>query len=242
MGKFVDLTNQRFGKLVCKRIGEPYISPTGNTKETQWYCDCDCGTKDVLINVRRLKSGKTQSCGCLRKETTAKRNKSEKKKYNIYNLSERYGIGYTSKGEEFYFDLEDYDKIKNTCWHYDKDGYIVDRDGNKQHRIIMEILDHNTQIDHIHGKKSRNDNRKDNLRIVTISQNQMNVPIRIDNTSGTTGVTFEKTREKWIANIQCNNKKIYLGQYNDKNTAVKVRKEAEEKYFGEYSYDNSMAL
>ena len=106
----------------------------------------------------------------------------------------------------------------------------------------MGISDHNTQIDHIHGKKSRNDNRKDNLRIVTISQNQMNVPIRIDNTSGITGVTFEKTREKWIANIQCNNKKIYLGQYNDKNTAVKVRKEAEEKYFGEYSYDNSMAL
>ena len=37
------------------------------------------------------------------------------KKYNTYDLSGEYGIGYTSKGEEFYFDLDDYDKIKDYC-------------------------------------------------------------------------------------------------------------------------------
>ena len=38
------------------------------------------------------------------------------KRHNKYDLSGEYGIGYTSKGEEFYFDLEDYDKIYPYCW------------------------------------------------------------------------------------------------------------------------------
>lgn len=39
-----------------------------------------------------------------------------------------------------------------------------------------------------------------------------------------------------------NYKDIYLGYYKDFDEAVKVRKEAEEKYFGEYSYDNSQRM
>ena len=40
--------------------------------------------------------------------------------------------------------------------------------------------------------------------------------------------------------ISVNKKWYYLGLYDDINEAIKVRKEAEEKYFGEYSYDNSI--
>ena len=40
--------------------------------------------------------------------------------------------------------------------------------------------------------------------------------------------------------ISKNNETIYLGRYFDKDDAIKARKEAEEKYFGEYSYDNSI--
>ena len=47
------------------------------------------------------------------------------KKYNKYDLTGKFGIGYTSKGEEFYFDLEDYDKIKNHLWYKDKDGGLI---------------------------------------------------------------------------------------------------------------------
>lgn len=37
------------------------------------------------------------------------------KRYNRYDLTGEYGIGYTNQGVEFYFDLEDYDKIKEYC-------------------------------------------------------------------------------------------------------------------------------
>ena len=46
------------------------------------------------------------------------------KQYNNYDLSGEYGIGYLFNGEEFYFGLEDYDKIKNYCWYKDSGGYI----------------------------------------------------------------------------------------------------------------------
>ena len=56
-----------------------------------------------------------------------------KRKYNRYDLeSQEYGIGWTSNtNEEFWFDKEDYDKIKNYCWNYHKNkhgGYIEAND------------------------------------------------------------------------------------------------------------------
>ena len=43
---------------------------------------------------------------------------------NVYDLSGEYGIGYTLKGEPFWFDLEDYDLIKDYCWHYTQKNKI----------------------------------------------------------------------------------------------------------------------
>ena len=58
-----DLTNQRFGRLVAK---EPlYDYPKLCSEEsTYWRCECDCGNSFITM-ARRLKSGNTQSCGCL---------------------------------------------------------------------------------------------------------------------------------------------------------------------------------
>ena len=53
---------------------------------------------------------------------------------NVYDLSGEYGIGYTLKGEEFYFDLEDYDKIKDYCWHINK-KYVCTK--YKNNRIMF---------------------------------------------------------------------------------------------------------
>ena len=53
--------------------------------------------------------------------TTLFRSSKCNKKYNKYDLSGEYGIGWTSNtNQEFYFDLEDYDKIKDYCWIYNK--------------------------------------------------------------------------------------------------------------------------
>ena len=238
LGVFNDLSGQRFGALTVVKRAEDYISPKGLHK-VQWLCKCDCGN-EVIIMATSLSKGRAKSCGCFRREVTSKKSK----KYNTYDLSNEYGIGYTSNGEEFYFDLEDYNKIKDYCWATDKDGYIVahtlDGTGRKIrfHRLVYlgaDLIDH---IDHINHKVW--DNRKHNLRPATVSQNNMNKILSSNNTSGVTGVGWHKTKGKWRAYIVVNKKQIHLGDYNNFKDAVKARKDAEEKYFGEFSYDNSL--
>lgn len=230
----LDLTGQKFGKLTVVKRGE-------NTKSgsVRWWCRCDCGNPELVLICRScLTKGTTQSCGCLRKELVSKR----KKKYNSYDLSGEYGTGYTSKGEEFYFDLEDYDKIKNYCWFIDDKGYVVNRDRVKLHRIIMNVQDKHQLVDHIHGKETRYDNRKSNLRIVDASKNQMNVGLCKNNHSGVTGVSWCETANCWRARLYKNRKLVFDEFYINFEDAAKARKEAEEKYFGEYSYDYSQAI
>lgn len=209
-----------------------------------WLCECSCEDKSVIIaSTSQLTTGHTQSCGCLRKERTSKANK----KYNNYDLSGEYGIGYTSKGERFYFDLEDYDKIKKYCWSVDGHGYFIAPDKNNPskniilHRLIMNCGEKDVVVDHI--KHKTYDNRKSQLRVCSDSQNNMNHLKRKDNTSGITGVYLDKRTNQWYAQIKVKNKKrITLGYFSDINDAIKARKNAEEKYFGMYSYDNSMNM
>jgi len=179
--------------------------------------------------------GNTQSCGCLQKEITS----IIMKKYNTYDLSGEYGIGYTSNtNEPFYFDLEDYDLIKDYCWSKDDNEYLYNRDNDTNkiiyiHRLIMNCPD-NMDVDHkFHDTL---DNRKEFLRIVTTSQNGMNKVLMSNNTSGVTGVCWHSRDEKWVARIIVNGKVINLGQYDNFEDAVDVRKEAEKEYFGEYRY------
>lgn len=58
--------------------------------------------------------------------------------------------------------------------------------------------------------------------------------IRSTNTSGVTGVWFDKTREKWCAEIMFKKKKYYLGRYEKKEDAIAIRKIAEEEIFGSF--------
>lgn len=164
-------------------------------------------------------------------------------KRNQYDLSGEYGVGYTTNGNKpFYFDLDDYDKIKDYCWTLNSDGYVICV--KRQlclHRLIMDCPKC-LYVDHIGGDDTRTDNRKKNLRISTNSQNLMNRGLQKNNTSGFVGVGWNKARSKWEAHIKVNGKKINLGLYRDIEDAVLARKKAEEKYFGDYSYSNSQKI
>lgn len=236
----LNLTGQKFGRLtVIKRV-ENHIFPSGKQK-SRWLCKCDCGNEVIVIGSALTKENGTKSCGCYAQECS---HKTKNKKYNTYDLSGEYGIGYTSKGEEFYFDLEDYDLIKDYCWYISDEGYVKSRSSELSkivslHRVVTGLDDLLYDIDHKNGESTRNDNRKFNLRIATRSQNQMNKGKQKNNTSGIVGVGWHKTTNKWVAYIAINKKQIHLGLFDKKEDAIKARKEAEDKYFGEWSYDNS---
>ena len=243
MSKFIDLTGEEFGRLKVLKRADDYISP-GGTKMIQWLCECSCQDKTIVTvigNNLKKKNG-TRSCGCLNKEIVSQNSKAINKKYNRYNLSGEYGIGYDSKNREFYFDLEDYELIKDYYWYIDnKSSYVqttVDKHKVLMHRLILNCST-DKNVDHKHGRLTRNDNRKENLRVCTTQENGMNVGVRSNNTSGCTGVVWNKRVCKWMANIKYNNKRIHLGYFIDFNDAVQARKWAENIYFGEWSYDNS---
>lgn len=64
MGKFIDLTDKRFGKLKVVCRADDYISPKGYVA-VNWLCECECGNTTVVRGCN-LKSGATTSCGCER--------------------------------------------------------------------------------------------------------------------------------------------------------------------------------
>jgi len=94
------------------------------------------------------------------------------------------------------------------------------------------------EIDHIDGNPQNN--KIENLREATHSQNNKNLAIKKNNTSGFSGVCFCKTRKKWSAQIVIDGKRKTLGRFENKEEAVLCRKMAEIKYFGEWRRMNQL--
>ncbi len=100
------------------------------------------------------------------------------------------------------------------------------------HRIIWEMLHgpipDGVEIDHINHDRA--DNRIENLRLVSGKENMKNKSMQKNNISGVTGVSWNKNRMKWQAQISVNGKIIYLGIFSDFNSAVSARKVAENRH------------
>lgn len=225
-----DLTDKKYGRLTVIAF-----SHQNNKKQSYWVCKCECGNI-TIIRGDSLLNGNTYSCGCYKRQ----RIKETNKKYSTFDLSGEYGIGYTIDGNIFYFDLGDYIRIKDFCWYQDPDGYILTCIGkNKNIRMHRYLLNAKEEFDVDHKSGETWDNRRINLRICTRTNNNMNRTLQKNNTSGVTGVKFHKPTNKWQVGIQLNNKQIYLGLFESFDEAVAVRKQAEEIYFGEWSFDNS---
>lgn len=156
-------------------------------------------------------------------------------------MTKEYGIGYTEDGQQFLFDKEDYELIKDYYWRFNKQGYLFTKRDNiiiKFHRLIFGLKDKKIFVDHINHDIT--DNRKNNLRLSDCSKNQMNKVLLKTNSSGVTGVGYRKPYNTWRARITVGGKNIYLGDFQKIEDAIVARKNAEEKYFGQYSYSNSI--
>jgi len=109
----------------------------------------------------------------------------------------------------------------------------------KVHRLVAKAFIENPCnkpcIDHIDN--NRTNNNVNNLRWVTKSENGMNRLMRSDNTSGFKGVYFDKSRNKWQAEIMINGKKIHIGRFYTKEDAIEARKSKALELFGEYIND-----
>jgi hypothetical protein len=140
MGKRMDLVGRRFNRLVVQE----FVGKDKN-RGLKWNCLCDCGKEKVVL-ADNLRSGTTQSCGCLQKERASNaqtkhgncKNKRASKIYSVwqnmkdrcYNSAHKYYKHYGGRGiivcpewlesfENFYKDVGDI-----------PDGMTFDRSNN----------------------------------------------------------------------------------------------------------------
>jgi hypothetical protein len=132
----------------------------------------------------------------------------------------------STRGREFIIDSEDLDRVLQFWWGiYWPEGYndwhIMRRSPNHIYlwRFLLEPPD-NMEIDHINH--DRLDNRKQNLRLATKSQNHMNRRKRNGTTSEYKGVYWSKHVKKWRAYGSLNQIRTYLGYFNSELDAAKA--------------------
>ena len=147
-------------------------------------------------------------------------------------------ILYNKQNEEVartLIDLDDIDKVKQYKWCIVKGYAVRGSDSSGIHRLIMNCPK-GMVVDHINHNPL--DNRKSNLRICTQRQNVINSSKRSNNTSGVTGVSWNKVKGKWMSVIVVDGKTVFLGYFKDIKYATYARKQAEMEYFGEYRNDD----
>ena len=160
------------------------------------------------------------------------------RKVNEYILHDSYAeIILRNSEKPAIIDVDKVEKCKLFNWFLSTTGYVVCDLPNKKrmllHRFVIgeENISNCSVVDHISGDKK--DNRISNLRVCSIKENTRNsVRLSKNNTSGYNGVSFHKKTQKWHAYIRVNYKRKNLGTYVDINDAIKVRQQAELKYFG----------
>ena len=152
-----------------------------------------------------------------------------------------------TKGYKTMVDDEDYEGVSQHKWfaHVDYRGGVYARrqrrDGNKQVTVLMhrEItgVPRGMEVDHIDGETL--DNRRENLRVCTHSQNRKN-------THGShgdvlyKGVCYNKGQDRYTAKIGCDGKQHWIGYFKTPEEAALAYNDAARRYHGEYACLNEV--
>lgn len=154
-----------------------------------------------------------------------------------YKIVSNYVVGIFENGAEMMFDFDDLEIVSAHNWHIDGCGYPRTYNKGSQvrlHRLLFADIPEGLVVDHINRNKL--DNRRKNLRIVTQKANSQNGPVRSNNTSGVSGVFFDKRAKRWRAQIYKDGKSTHVGIFDCFDDAVEARKVAEKMFYGGVSY------
>lgn len=208
MGNQKNLVGKIFGKLkVLKRKRE--------NNRTYYYCKCDCGNE---LWMRADSLQKSQSCGCVAEKTKFKAKditgltfgrlkaleKTEKR--DKHNGSVIWKCQCNCKNITYVSETDLSQKIVSSCGCLGKE--------NSRENMKKAV------------KKHLEEHIVEETNVPAISRKT----VKSNNTSGFTGVTWDGSRNKWKAVITFKKKIYYLGRYDEKEDAIKIRKKAEEKY------------
>lgn len=212
MYKKIDLTGQRFGRLVVIRE----VQTVGNNRA--YLCRCDCGNQR-MVSMNQLRSGRARSCGCLNRERSSEK--------NTHDLTgQRFGrltvIGRSERRHQTQHHA--FWKCRCDC-------------GNEIDVLSKYLVSGETKscgcwkIDHGRALQQL-DNEK--FRIDGTYIPALRSRLRSDNKTGFKGVSKNSQTGKFRATLTFKGKHIYLGEYLRLEDAVAARRIGEDKYFKLY--------
>lgn len=138
-------------------------------------------------------------------------------------------------------DEEDLDLVTPYHWYLDGRGYAsahVPRQRTKiqMHREILGLPKYAPSgvcVDHINADTL--DNRRSNLRVCSRAENRLNAPGMRGSSSAFKGVSFDRPRGRWKAQIQYKGAKHYLGLFADELEAARAYDAAASELFGQFA-------
>ena len=208
MGKVLDLTGRRFGYLLA--IENTLKKDTNNNY--LWLCECDCGNR-VEIATRTLIHDNRKIVGVME----------EKRK--IIFIRQRTHILF---GETCVLVLgRKWSTMR--MWNCVKDGIVRKEVDLKNFLEDMGERPEGLSLNRIRGAKLYS---KETCEWASLSLQSYDQKKIKTNTSGRTGVSWNKIHNKWTARITKNYKVYALGMFDSFEEACEARKEGELKYFG----------
>lgn len=175
----------------------------------------------LLLKVVNYAQEKKLSCGCLQKEATSKANSTHR------------GTGTRLHNEWRAMKARCYTPSCSNYEYYGGRGIQVCDEWKNNFEVFKEWALFNGYTDELSIDRINPDRdyEPSNCRWITMKKQFWNRRVRKTNKSGVSGVYWRDDIKKWKASITVNRKHISLGNYENKEDAIKARQDAEKKYW-----------
>lgn len=213
--KTIDLTGRKFDRWEVIRKSDVRID-----NRVAWICKCDCGEEKVVISTN-LTRGLTKSCGCIRIEKQIKHGHNTKERVSSeYNSWHSMKQRCENPNDDRFQDYGGRGIKVCDRWRF-FDNFLADMGEKPSPSHSIDRIDVN------------GDYEPSNCKWATPKEQQRNTRLQKNNSTGIRGVTFDKTRQKYVAQMYADGRKVLHKRFNTLTEAKEARKQAELKYWGE---------